>query len=99
MAAARTLEELHHPALIRTVSREIETEPSIGPLQPRENMQPIDVSRYVPTDGFFGAPYIDEDVELDAPVPLRRIHGRFEGTDTRSRFRYYRGMARSALDH
>jgi hypothetical protein len=49
-------------------------------------MKPIDVSNYVPTDKFFGAPYIDEDVERDTPVRLRSIHGGFEGTATRFRF-------------
>ena len=52
-------------------------------------MEPIkDLKSYVPTDDFFGAPYIDEDVELDTPVPHRMIHGGFEGTDTRFRFHF-----------
>jgi hypothetical protein len=51
-------------------------------------MKAIDVSTYVPTDGFFGAPYIDEDAEVDAPLPHRMIHGGFEGTDTRFRFHF-----------
>jgi hypothetical protein len=51
-------------------------------------MPAIDVSMYVPTDGFFGAPYIDEDTELDTPVPHRMIHGGFEGTATRFRFHF-----------
>ena len=48
----------------------------------------IDVSRYVPTDAFFGAPYVDEDTELDTPVPHRVVHGGFEGTATRFRFHF-----------
>jgi hypothetical protein len=48
----------------------------------------INLSNYVPTDGFFGAPYIDEDTEIDSPVPHRMIHGGFEGTDTRFRFHF-----------
>jgi hypothetical protein len=52
-------------------------------------VEPIkDLKSYVPTDDFFGAPYIDEDVELDTPVPHRMIHGGFEGTDTRFRFHF-----------
>jgi hypothetical protein len=51
-------------------------------------MTAIEVSRYTPTDGFFGVPYIDEDVEVDTPVPHRIIHGGFEGTDTRFRFHF-----------
>jgi len=43
----------------------------------------VDVSSYVPTDAFFGAPYIDTDEVRAAPVPHRRIHGGFRGTDTR----------------
>lgn len=51
-------------------------------------MKQIDLSKYVPTDKFFGAPYIDEDVQWDTPVPHRMIHGGFEGTDTRFRFHF-----------
>jgi hypothetical protein len=51
-------------------------------------MSVIDVSGYVPTDGFFGAPFIDEDVEIELPVRCRRLHGGFEGTDTRFRFHF-----------
>lgn len=43
----------------------------------------IDLSTYSVTDDFFGAPYIDEDEHLDAPIPHRLVHGGFEGTDTR----------------
>jgi hypothetical protein len=46
----------------------------------------IDVSGYVVTDPFFGAPYVDEDTERHEPLPHRMIHGGFEGTDTRFRF-------------
>src|SRR3984957_9297257 len=51
-------------------------------------MTAIEVSHYVPTDSFFGAPYIDEDTEIDAPILHRMIHGGFEGTDTRFRFHF-----------
>src|SRR3984885_8263653 len=52
-------------------------------------MDPIgNLELYVPTDEFFGAPYIDEDIELDTPVPHRMIHGGFEGTATRFRFHF-----------
>jgi Tannase and feruloyl esterase len=43
----------------------------------------IDLASYVVTDPFFGAPYIDTDEERTTPVAHRRIHGGFEGTDTR----------------
>ena len=46
----------------------------------------IDVTGYVPTDAFFGTPYIERDEELTDPVALRQIHGGFEGTDTRFNF-------------
>jgi Tannase and feruloyl esterase len=49
-------------------------------------MAAIDVSKYVLTDSFFGTPYLDEDTEVDMPVPHRMIHGGFEGTATRFRF-------------
>ena len=51
-------------------------------------MAQIDLSNYVVTDDFFGAPYIDDDAEWDEPVPHRMIHGGFEGTDTRFRFHF-----------
>jgi hypothetical protein len=54
----------------------------------RTELMAIDVSGYVPTDRFFGPPYIDEDTEVDTPVPHRMIHGGFEGTDTRFRFHF-----------
>jgi hypothetical protein len=50
----------------------------------------VDVSKYVPTDTFFGPPHIDEDRELDKPVPHRMLHGGFEGTATRFRFHFPR---------
>jgi hypothetical protein len=46
----------------------------------------IDLSGYTVTDPYFGAPYIDEDIERDEPLVHRMIHGGFEGTDTRFRF-------------
>src|ERR1700749_2676208 len=51
-------------------------------------MTAIEVSQYAPTDGFFGAPYIDADTEVDTPMPHRMIHGGFEGTATRFRFHF-----------
>ena len=46
----------------------------------------IDVSSYVPTDPYFGAPFIDVDEERTVPQPHRHVHGGFENTDTRFRF-------------
>jgi Tannase and feruloyl esterase len=43
----------------------------------------LKLDEYVPTDNFFGAPYIDKDEERDAPITHRYLHGGFEGTDTR----------------
>jgi hypothetical protein len=43
----------------------------------------IDLSSYVTTDDFFGAPFIDVDDERYEPIPHRYVHGGFEGTDTR----------------
>ncbi|MCU1343950.1 MAG: hypothetical protein JWL70_216 [Acidimicrobiia bacterium] len=51
-------------------------------------MAKIDVSSYVVTDPFFGAPYIDVDEDLDHPLPHRRVHGGFVDTDTRFTFYY-----------
>jgi Tannase and feruloyl esterase len=56
----------------------------------------VDISGYVVTDPFFGAPYIDEDTYRDDPLPHRMLHGGFDGTDTRFRFyfpdkRHYSG--------
>jgi Tannase and feruloyl esterase/PKD domain len=51
-------------------------------------MNAIDVSNYVCTDAFFGAPYIDSDTEVDRPVPHRVIRGGFESTATRFRFHF-----------
>jgi hypothetical protein len=48
----------------------------------------IDVGSYSVSDPFFGAPYIDEDTELDEPTPHRMVHGGFEGTATRFRFHF-----------
>jgi hypothetical protein len=50
----------------------------------------LDLSGYVVTDSFFGAPFIDSDEQLDGPVPHRRVHGGFDGTDTRFRFHFPR---------
>ncbi|MSV80965.1 MAG: hypothetical protein F2868_09860, partial [Actinobacteria bacterium] len=46
----------------------------------------IDLSSYVPTDPYFGAPFIDVDEERALPAPHRHVHGGFENTDTRFRF-------------
>src|SRR3546814_9587859 len=51
--------------------------------------QPIDpglaraINSYVPTDSYFGRPFIDADEMRDDPLPHRYIHGGFENTDTR----------------
>ncbi|MCU1346674.1 MAG: hypothetical protein JWL70_2940, partial [Acidimicrobiia bacterium] len=46
----------------------------------------IETETYVPTDAYFGAPYVDIDQERDLPIPHRFVHGGFEGTDTRFQF-------------
>ncbi|MCU1345473.1 MAG: hypothetical protein JWL70_1739, partial [Acidimicrobiia bacterium] len=46
----------------------------------------LDLSNYIVTDDFFGAPYIDADDERTEPSPHRHIHGGFEGTSTRFTF-------------
>jgi len=51
-------------------------------------MSNLDLSGYVVTDDFFGAPYIDHDGLLDEPTPHRYVHGGFEGTDTRFALRF-----------
>jgi hypothetical protein len=43
----------------------------------------IDLQTYSVTDSFFGAPYIDVDEVRNLPISYRRVHGGFEGTDTR----------------
>src|SRR5690606_8181975 len=48
--------------------------------------QPLDVESYVPTDSFFGPPYIDVDEWREAPYPHRHVHGGFTNTDTRFTF-------------
>ena len=45
-----------------------------------------DIDRYVVTDGFFGAPYVDIDEWREQPEPHRYVHGGFEDTDTRFAF-------------
>ena len=47
------------------------------------NNNEFDVSGYVPTDAFFGKPFIDLDEVREKPIPHRYVHGGFEGTDTR----------------
>jgi hypothetical protein len=46
----------------------------------------LDLSGYVVTDAFFGAPYLDVDERREEPHPHRRVHGGFEGCDTRFTF-------------
>jgi Tannase and feruloyl esterase/PKD domain len=46
----------------------------------------METASYVITDPFFGLPYIDVDEWRDAPYPHRRVHGGFEGCDTRFTF-------------
>lgn len=48
--------------------------------------QPLDVESYMPTDSFFGPPYIDVDEWREAPYPHRHVHGGFANTDTRFTF-------------
>ncbi|MDO8364375.1 MAG: tannase/feruloyl esterase family alpha/beta hydrolase [Actinomycetota bacterium] len=43
----------------------------------------LETASYRVTDPYFGAPYIDEDVHVEQPVPHRVVHGGFENTDTR----------------
>jgi hypothetical protein len=47
---------------------------------------PFEISTYTPTDGFFGAPFVDCDEVRTAPVVHRYVHGGFDGTDTRFLF-------------
>jgi Tannase and feruloyl esterase len=44
---------------------------------------PLEIASYIPHDRSFGAPFIDEDLHRDAPLPHRMVHGGFAGTDTR----------------
>jgi hypothetical protein len=46
----------------------------------------LDLSGYVVTDAFFGDPYLDVDEWREEPHPHRRVHGGFEGCDTRFTF-------------
>ncbi|WP_261569729.1 tannase/feruloyl esterase family alpha/beta hydrolase [Frankia gtarii] len=46
----------------------------------------IAVATYIPTDTFFGAPYIDSDEWRESPLPHRHVHGGFKDTDTRFTF-------------
>lgn len=43
----------------------------------------VGAADYAPTDGFFGAPYVDVDEAREIPAPHRYIHGGFNNTDTR----------------
>jgi hypothetical protein len=69
----------------------------------KESGVTIDVASYTVTDKYFGKPYIDLDESKDTPVPHRRIHGGFEGTDTRFTFyfppeEYYKGRMFQPLE-
>lgn len=46
----------------------------------------IDVSGYTPTDGYFGAAYINADEWRETSYPHRHVHGGFADTDTRFTF-------------
>ena len=46
----------------------------------------MDLDRYVVTDDFFGAPFVDIDEWREVPCPHRHVHGGFGGTDTRFTF-------------
>ncbi len=46
----------------------------------------IEVASYTVTDKYFGKPYIDRDERQEQPIPHRRVHGGFAGTDTRFTF-------------
>src|SRR3546814_11503806 len=41
------------------------------------------INSYVPTDSYFGRPFIDADEMRDAPLPHRYIHGGFENSEHR----------------
>ncbi|MGW6360285.1 hypothetical protein ACWFR5_35260 [Streptomyces sp. NPDC055092] len=45
--------------------------------------QPLQADGYQSPDPFFGPPYLDADEWREEPVPHRRVHGGFAGTDTR----------------
>jgi hypothetical protein len=47
---------------------------------------PLEIASYGSRDPFFGTPYIDVDEWREAPLPHRRVHGGFAGTDTRFTF-------------
>ncbi|HVW44841.1 MAG TPA: tannase/feruloyl esterase family alpha/beta hydrolase [Amycolatopsis sp.] len=49
-------------------------------------MSAIDLSGYVGTDDFFGAPSIEIDEQRDRPSPHRFVQGGFAGTDTEFAF-------------
>jgi len=46
----------------------------------------IELASYRVTDEYFGAPYVDEDIHRDTPLPHRLVHGGFANTDTRFTF-------------
>lgn len=63
----------------------------------------IDVAGYVPTDGFFGTPYVDVDEARSEPITHRYVHGGFADTATRWAFSFptdghYRGRILQPLE-
>jgi hypothetical protein len=71
--------------------------------QARTPVGGLDLSGYVVTDAYFGAPYVDRDEWHDSSYPHRRVHGGFAGTDTRFTFYFppaedYRGRALAPLE-
>jgi hypothetical protein len=67
------------------------------------NLDTTPVTRYVPEDDYFGAPFIDVDEWRAAPHRHRFVHGGFTGTETRFSFYFppderYRGRFLSALE-
>jgi hypothetical protein len=63
----------------------------------------IEVASYRVTDRYFGQPYIDSDESREQPIPHRRIHGGFEGTETRFTLyfpprEYYKGRMFQPLE-
>jgi Tannase and feruloyl esterase len=66
-------------------------------------MKVIDLSGYVTTDLFFGAPYLEVDEERERPSPHRFVQGGFDGTDTQWAFYFppvecYRGRMFQPLE-
>jgi hypothetical protein len=63
----------------------------------------LDVTSYLPTDDYFGTPWVDVDEWREEPHPHRHVHGGFEGTDTRFTFYFpsaeeYRGRLYAPIE-